>query len=62
MKWRLYRAIMRIAHRFHWCYMQPKPQIDRDYLRFRCDWCGASKSEYIGTPTITADKSTPRAE
>ena len=38
MKWILYRAIMRFAHRFNWHYAPPiNPNGD---TVLRCDWCG----------------------
>jgi hypothetical protein len=55
-RWRLYRLVMKVAHRFHWCYLQPMPQIERDRRRFRCSWCGADRTDYTGKPAIsTAD-------
>jgi hypothetical protein len=53
--WVLYRLVMRIAHRWHWCYMQPCPQIEVDWQTFWCHWCGARHRKYVGKPTITLE-------
>lgn len=38
MKWRLYRVVMRLAHRFHWHYAPPiYPEGD---TQLWCKWCG----------------------
>lgn len=40
MKWALYRALMRLAHRFNWHYAPPcYPNGD---TVLRCAWCGLS--------------------
>lgn len=50
--WRLWRVLMRTAHRFNWCYLRPLPQIESDYKRARCDWCGSYRRDYVG-PGLT---------
>ena len=44
----LYRAVMRLAHRFHWCYMEPLPVIEKDQQQVWCKWCGARFTHYTG--------------
>ena len=53
----LYRPLMRLAHRFHWCYMQPSPIIEKDRLTVWCHWCGARYTHYTGRgPLIAAQE------
>ena len=35
-----YRVAMRIAHRYHWHYTPPIPQIERGKIHLWCKWCG----------------------
>jgi hypothetical protein len=53
--WRLHRAVMLVAHRFHWCYMEPMPIIEKDWQQVWCKWCGARYTRYIGEAPLTME-------
>lgn len=55
MKWRLYRLVMRLAHRYHWCYMKPMPIIEPDWQQYWCQWCGNRHIRYIGRGPLSKD-------
>ena len=48
LKWALWRGLMRFTHRFGWCHLRQRPQIEQDRKDFRCDWCGASRTDMTG--------------
>ena len=49
MAWRLYRLVMKIAHRYNWHYapvigpLSPPSEDGRNYQRW-CQWCGFRES------------------
>jgi hypothetical protein len=54
MKWRLYRLVMKIAHRYHWHYAPPiYPEGD---THLWCQWCGfrqtIKRAAYRDAPSI----------
>jgi hypothetical protein len=38
LKWKLYRVVMKLAHRYHWHYAPPH-DIEGD-TQLWCQWCG----------------------
>lgn len=42
MKWRIYRIVMKLAHRYHWHYAPPC-YPDGDTLLW-CKWCGLQQT------------------
>jgi len=48
-KWRLYRLVMKVAHRYNWHYAPPiYPEND---VQLWCKWCGFRQTIQHGPPS-----------